>query len=218
MKRAKGKSNIDILRDYVDGVRPFTQVGYVGEKHKHRKEGEQWKDKSGIEWQRKDGQNVRLTKTQGDIIREAIKDGQKCKCGQDIRWGSKLDQYFFARTGLCEGCLINYETNLRILGIYDKYERYKLISYELGRMEEGKAKIEDVIKFFSNSDGDVEMICNSEGFIERWKTTNKDDIVVEAKNDLQRLNGNIEKMKSYRDEAKQLYADSVKPYNLEAYV
>ena len=218
MKRAKNKSNIDILRDYVAGERPFIQVGYAGEKVKYRKNGEKWKDKDGIEWERQDGQNKRITKTQGDIIREAIIGGQKCKCNQDIRWGSKLDKYFFSRTGLCEGCLINYETNLRILGIYDKYERYKLISYELGRMEEGKAKIEDVIKFFSNSSGDVEMICNSEGFVERWKTTNKDDIVAEAKSDLQRLNENIEKMKTYRDEAKQLYVDGVKPYNLEVYV
>ncbi len=218
MKKSNGKSNIDILRDYVDGVRPFIQVGYTGEKQKHRKVGETWKDKDGIEWKKESNRTVRLTKTQGDIIRDAIKDGQKCKCGQDIRWGSKLDKYFFSRTGLCETCLINYETNLRILGIYDKYERYKLISYELGRMEEGKAKIEDVIKFFSNSSGDVEMICNSEGFIERWKTTNKDDIVKEAESDLLRLRENIKKMYDYKTEAKQSYVDSVKQYNLEIYV
>ncbi len=218
MKRAKGKSNIDILRDYVDGVRPFVQVGYVGNKNKHRKDGEQWKDKDGIEWKRADGRNVCITKTQGDIIREAISKGRRCKCGQDIRWGSNLDQYFFARTGLCENCLINYETDLRIVGVYDKYERYKLISYELGRMEEGREKIKDVIKYFSSNSGDVEMVCNSEGFVERWKTTNKDDILAEANRDLQRLTENIEKLKNYRDEAKQLYIESVKPYNLEIYV
>lgn len=218
MKRAKNKSNIDILRDYVSGTRPFIQVGYTGEKNKYRKDGDKWKDKEGIEWERKNGQNIRLTKSQADLIREIISKDRKCKCGQDIRWGSKLDNYFFARTGLCENCLIDYETGLRVLGIYDKYERYKLISYELGRMNEGVEKIKDVIKFFTESDGNVEMICNSEGFVERWTNTNKDQILEDAKKDLEKLKENIVKMEKYKEESKQLYVDSVKPYNIEAYV
>ena len=68
MKRAKNKSNIDILRDYVAGERPFIQVGYTGEKNKYRKDGDKWKDKNGIEWERKNGQNVRLTKSQADLL------------------------------------------------------------------------------------------------------------------------------------------------------
>lgn len=218
MKNKTGKSNIEIVRSYLNDERPFIQVGYVGNKNKHRKDGEIWKDADGVEWQRKDKQTIRLTKTQGDIIRDAIGNNQKCNCGQDIKWGSKLDKYFFFRTGLCENCLITYETNLRIVGVYDKYERYKMISYELGRMVEGKAKIEDVIKFFADSNGDAEMICNSEGFIERWKTTNKEEIVDGAKKDLQILSANIEKMKIYKEDAKQQYIESVKPYNLEVYV
>lgn len=218
MKKATGKSNIQILRDYVDGVRPFTQVGFVGNKHKYRKEGEKWTDSNGIEWEKKDGQAVRISKTQGDLIREIIKQGQTCKCGQDIRWGSKLDRYFFSRTGLCENCLITYETNLRILGIYEVYERYKLISYELGRLMEAREKIQDVIKFFEENSGDVEMICNSEGFIERWKNTNISQIKEDATKDLQVANDRIEKMIKIKEEAKQLYIDSVKPYNIESYV
>lgn len=217
MKKASGKSNIQILRDYVDGVRPFTQVGFVGDKHKYRKEGEKWKDKNGIEWERRDGQNVRLTKTQSDLIRELISKNQKCKCGQDIRWGSKLDKYFFTRTGLCENCLITYETNLRILGIYETYERYKLVSYELGRIIEARDKIKEVIKFFDENTGDVEMICNSEGFIERWKNTNTDKIKEDAAKDLAIANERIEKLLKITEEARQLYVESVKPYNIEAY-
>lgn len=218
MKKCSNKSNIDIVRSYLNNERPFTQVGFTGNKHKYRKEGETWKDKNGIEWKRCNGLNVKLTKTQGDLIRELIKEGQKCKCGQDIRWGSKLDKYFFARTGMCETCLITYETNLRILGIYEIYERYKLVSYELGRMIEAKEKIKEVIKFFSENNSDVEMICNSEGFIERWKNTNTDKIKEDATRDLALATEKIETLSKIQEEAKKLYIDSVKSYNIEAYV
>jgi hypothetical protein len=217
MKKASGKSNIQILRDYVDGIRPFTQVGFIGDKHKYRKEGERWKDGAGIEWEKQNGQSIRITKTQGDFIREIISQGQKCKCGQDIRWGSKLDRYFFSRTGLCENCLITYETNLRILGLYEIYERYKLISYEFGRLNEAREKIKEVIKFFKEDSGDVEMICNSEGFIERWKNTNTSKIKEDAEADLNIINERIEKLSKIQEEAKQLYIESVKPYDIEAY-
>lgn len=217
MKKASGKSNIQILRDYVDGVRPFIQVGFVGDKNKYRKEGEKWKDNDGIEWERRKGENIRLTKTQSDLIRELIKEGQKCKCGQDIRWGSKLDKYFFFRTGLCENCLITYETDLRILGIYDVYERYKLISYEMGRLIEAKEKIKEVIKFFNEDSGNVEMICNSDGFVERWKNTNSDKIKEDASRDLTVVNERIEKLSKILEEAKQSYVSSAKPYNIEIY-
>jgi hypothetical protein len=52
MKRAQGKSNIDIIKGYVAGERPFLQVGYTGDADKYiiRKEGETWTDASGKQW------------------------------------------------------------------------------------------------------------------------------------------------------------------------
>lgn len=216
MKKISGKSNIDILKDYVSGVRPFVQVGFTGEKNKYRKDGDKWKDKDGVEWERKNGSNVRLTKTQGDIIRDLIR--QKCKCGQVIAWGSKLDQKLFNRTGLCSECLIKYETGLRILGIYDDYEKYKLVSYELGRLKEGKEKIKDAINFFSQGNNDIQMICNSEGFIERWKTNDHKEILANAKRDLKLVKQRITEITKIRDEAKKLYLAGAKKYKLEVYV
>lgn len=210
------KSNIDIVKDYLAGERPFVQVGYTGNTTKYRKDGEKWTDTKGIEWERKNGQNVRLTKTQGDFIRGLIK--QTCKCGQDIRWGSKFDSKFFNRTGLCEKCLIDYETKLRIVGVYEDYERYKLISYELGFIRDAKSKVEEVIKFCSNDAGDVEMICNSEGFIERWKNTNQEQILKDAKNDLKLARKRISALTKAKAVAKKKYEDGAHKYQLETYV
>ena len=211
-----GKSNIDILKDYVAGVRPYIQVGYKGNVDQYRKEGEHWVDAKGIEWEKKDGRNVRITKTQGDLIREMIT--QKCNCGQVIKWGSKLDEKFYNRTGMCSNCLIDYETKLHIVGIYPDYEQYKMISYMLGSLKDVKEKLKEVIKFFTENDGTIEMICNSEGFIERWKNTNKDEILQSAKKDLKIARQRITELTKARDEAKKKYVEGAIKFKLETYV
>jgi len=212
------KKNIDIVKDYLEGVRPFIQVGYTGEANKYRKDGEKWTDKDGIEWERKDGKNVRLTKTQGEIIREAIGKGLDCKkCGLKYKWAGKSDLKFLTRTGLCEDCLIEYETKLRILGIYPDYEKYKLLSYELGSLKTAKQHITSAIEFFSKTSGDVTMLCNSDGFIERWKNTNQEKIVEEATKELDIIDKRISEVIQLLEESKEKYKVAAKAYNLDCY-
>jgi hypothetical protein len=211
------KSNIEIIKDYLAGVRPISIFGYTGEVNKHRKEGERWIDSNGVEWERKGERNVCLTKTQGDLIRELT--AQKCpKCRQDIRWGTKLDRKFFFRTGLCENCLVDYETKLHIVGIYHDYEMYKLLSYQLGYLKDMREKLKEIVKYFTENAGDVEMICNSEGFTERWKNTNQEKILRGAKNDLKLAHRRIVEITKAIKEAKKKYIEGTSKYKLETYV
>lgn len=182
-----GKSNIDIVKDYLAGDRPFVQIGYVGDTNKYRTDGEVWKDGSGIEWQRKNGRNVRLSKSQADIIREAI-GRQKCKCGLEIRWGNKFDKIFFAKTGMCQDCLIDYEHKLHLAGIFGIYERWKIVGNQMGLLRDIKAKLLETVDYFSKTDGSIEILCNSEGFLEKFHGTNKEKILSDAKNDLKECN------------------------------
>jgi hypothetical protein len=149
-----------------------------------------------------------------NIIREAI-GVQKCRCGQDVKWGSRADRLFFMKTGLCEGCLIDYETKLRILGIYNSYELYKLASNELGAMTDLKSKIEESIKYFESGDTDVTMLCNSEGFVERWKTTNAEQVLADAKKDLKETRRRIVKLTKFRNAQKAKYIKEATKYKLE---
>lgn len=209
------KSNIEIVKDYLAGVRPIIQVGYTGEVNKHRNEGETWTDSKGIQWQRKDGKNVRLTKTQGDIIREAIGDITCRQCGLQYKWGSRKDGKFLFRTGLCMDCLIDYETKLRVLGIFSDYEMYKLASNELGAMKDMEAKIEETLAYFRSGDTDVKMLCNSAGFTERWKTTNVEEIITNAESDLKAARERIEALTKIRDEYKEKYTEEATKSGLE---
>jgi len=215
MKRGINKSNIDILKDYVNGVRPFVQVGYSPLKVKRNVEDE-WIDSKGITWKQKNGYKTRVNK-QADIIHTASEE--KCsKCFRQIKWGSKSDQIFFNRTRLCENCIIDYETKLRIIGIYPDYEVYKIVSYEIGAIKDIKDKLIEAIKFFSENSGDVEMICNSEGFTERWKNTNKDEILIGAKKDLKLACERIMNLSKIKAEAKKKYQEGAKKFQLEVYV
>ena len=132
-----------------------------------------------------------------------------------MKWGTKADRLFFRKTGMCEECIINYETKLRIIGIYTDYEQYKLASNELGATKDMVSKIQDAIKYFGSGDTDVTMLCNSEGFTERWKTTNASQIVENAKKDLEEAHHRVEVLEQIRDECKQKYIESATKYGLE---
>lgn len=181
------KSNIEIVKNYLSGERPFTQVGYTGKRIK-RKDGDQWTDKKGIKWEQKNGFKVRVNE-QANLIRELTE--QKCKCGQQIKWGDKFDRLFYNKTGLCYECIIKEETNLRILGLYPLYERKKLLSNYLGSLKTVKEKVEETIKYFENNDGEITMLCNSDGVLEKFIGTNRNMILEDARKDLKEIDSEI---------------------------
>lgn len=219
MKKATGKSNIDIVKDYLAGERPFVQVGYTGDANKYKKEGEKWTDTKGIEWERKDGKNVRLTKSQGDIIREAIGDSQRCKkCGLQMKWGSRQDVKLMRRTNLCVDCLIEYETHLRILGIFEQYEHYHLASHELGFLKEAREKIKETLAYFQENGGDIVKLAETEFDDEiRWKNTNKDKIVADATEDLKKVEALIATGSLVTEGLKKQFEDLVAKHKIETY-
>ena len=119
------KSNIEIVKDYLAGVRPVTQVGYTGQEYVRRVVGERWIDKSGQEWEQK-GCGPQKVNRVANLIREAI-GVEKCRCGQEINYGSRADHLFFRKTGLCEACLIDYETKLRVLGNWAAMKKARVL-------------------------------------------------------------------------------------------
>jgi hypothetical protein len=217
MKRATGKSNLDIVQDYLDGVRPFTALGYVGDQNKHRNEGEVWEDREGIKWQKVKGRILRLSKTQGDFIREAI-GVDTCKCGLEIKWGNRLDRKMFAKTGMCFECLIDYETKLRIVGIYNLYQNTKMLSNELAFCHDIQDNVKDTIHYFENEDSTLEILCNMEGESQKFEGTNAEAILAGAKNDLQLLKTREKELKKALKSTKSEFKRECKRFKLKAHV
>ncbi len=195
------KSNIEIVKSYLAGERPFVQVGYTAPVVK-RKEGEEWVDANGRKWRQTKGGKVSVN-SQADLIREITQ--QKCACGQDIRYGNRFDQKFFVKTGMCYDCVIKQETELRILGVFNQYEQWKLLSNYLSFLEDMKQKIEDSIKYFQTESETLSILCNGEGFLEKFKGMNTGDLLVAAQKDLVEISETIKKVAKDKEKAKKIY-------------
>jgi len=216
IKLNKNHSNLDTIKLWMSGQKTDIRVSnHITEKEKYRQDGEEF-ELQGIKYKKENGKIIKLTKSQGDVIRECLK--RICKCGQNIAWGSKKDEYFYNRTGLCENCLINYETNLRIVGAYDVYEKYKLSSYALGDLKDKKEKVKDLIKFFIENPktaGDVTLPCeNGIGNDAVWVNTNRDLILEDAKVDLKKIKKLITQASKMKQESKKLYVEKCKEFKL----
>jgi len=218
MKHCSNKSNIEIVKDYLAGNRPFTQISFhVSDVNKHRREGEKWKDNDGIEWQLKGGRSIRLTKTQSDMIREAIGD-RKCKCGLSIKWGNKFDQKLYGKTGMCQDCLADYETKLVIAGVFPLYEYCKVLSNQAGFLKDVLEKLKETIDYFNKNDGTVQLLCNSEGFLEKFHGTNKEKILEDAKRDLIEARKLLKVVMKNKREAKKELKTKASEFKLKVYV
>jgi len=164
MKRASGKSNLSIVKDYLSGERPFVQVGYDPNLNNgKRKEGEEWEDAQGRKWIWKNGVKRRVPK-KAKIINE-----QRCKeCNMDVRWGNYLDDRVWPKTLMCYDCYINFQTKLKMSGMFDVYNELQDLKNERSILEDYKKKFEESKKFCEeNKDKDVTFL-EEDGSFEKW--------------------------------------------------
>lgn len=173
------KSNIEIVKDYLNGERPLTVVGYAAPAEQKHSVGERWTDSRGREWEQKENGPVRVTKVI-DIVRAEFDD--RCSdCGCEIRWGSRHDRKFFNKTGKCFDCLIKEETDLRIKGQYVLYERKKILNNQRTYLLDIRAKLREAFDF--TKEHKELTYVNSNGFVERWENNARDDLLKNIRKD-----------------------------------
>jgi len=152
MKRASGKSNLSIIKDYVEGNRPFTQISMAGsDELKKRKEGEEWEDGAGKKWKKQSGKKVAINNIK-TIVLDAVKESHICRiCNTDTRFSSKnmqrYDNQVVLKTGKCYDCFVEFETVLKSKGLYDAYIRRRDLKYLRGYLKDFKTKLEDTINW-----------------------------------------------------------------------
>ena len=165
MKRASGKINLDIVKDYMDGNRPFVQVGYDSNlENNKRKEGEEWEDSQGRKWIWKNGSKRRVPKRASIVVE------QRCKhCNMDVRWGSYLDDRTWPKSGLCYECFTNEETRLKKLGIWDTFNKIRELKNVKSALLDYKNKFEEAKKWCDQNHGKPVQFLEEDGSIERWE-------------------------------------------------
>lgn len=191
MKKASGKSNLSIVRDYLSGERPFIQVGYdENVALQSRKEGEEWEDSNGIKWIKKNGYKHRVSKKAQYVFE------QRCTiCNADMKWGNRLDQKIYPKTQRCYECNIEFEGILRSRGIYNDYEKFKLINNELSIMKDFKSKVVDSINYLENYTPQTKnpQFFNEDGSNEIWvdDTDRREIVLKDLQSDLEKVNNVI---------------------------
>jgi hypothetical protein len=186
----KGKSNLTIVKSYLDGERPFVKIGW-DQNLIERKNGETWTDSKGHEWIQKNGYKKRINKSykiHPDNVRQLCSD-----CNMDMKWGNKLDDKIFNKTGRCYDCNIKYETLLKRDGKFSNYEQVKVLKNQLGFCKDLKLKLEESIDFLKNSSDDI-IYINEDGSKETWKDTTRKTVLENAKTDLIECNAAIDRI------------------------
>ena len=164
MKKASGKSNLGIVKDYLEGNRPFIQVGYDPNlSNSTRKEGEEWEDSQGRKWIWKNGVKRRVPK-KAKIINE-----QRCKgCNMDVRWGNYLDDRVWPKTGMCYDCYTKFQTDLKLMGMFEVYNELQDLRNERGVLEDYKKKFEESKQFCEENKDKPVTFLEEDGSFEKW--------------------------------------------------
>jgi hypothetical protein len=185
MKKASGKSNLSIVKDYLSGERPFVQVGYDANlENNKRKEGEEWEDGQGRKWVWKNGSKRRISK------RATIINEQRCKCcNMDVRWGNYLDDRVWPKTGYCYDCFINFQTELKMMGMFEVYNELQDLKNERSILEDYKRKFEESQTFCQKNQGKPVEFLEEDGSFERWEgVQDYTKILEDVTNDLVKIN------------------------------
>ena len=222
MKKASGKSNLSIVRDYLDGNRPFIQVGYDPNlDNSKRKEGEEWEDSQGNKWVWKNGTKRKISKV------AQIKIDRRCNiCNADIKFGSYLDDKVYPKTGRCYDCNITFDSKLKILGVFEDYEKHKIYKNMLSEMNDFKQQMEESITYLS-ADNSLPKLqyFNEDGSQEFWTddTDMKTKVLTDLKKDLISVNGRIDELNkkiselkydsSIEEKAKKMTLDTINSQN-----
>ena len=165
MKKAQGKSNLSIVEYYLQGNRPFVQVGYDPNlENSKRKEGEEWEDSNGKKWIWKNGSKRRISKHASLIIE------QRCKsCNADVRFGNYLDDQVWPKTHLCYDCFIKNETELKLLGVYEDFDRLRDINNEISILKDQLQKFNEAEKWCIENTGKRVEFVKEDASIEVWE-------------------------------------------------
>lgn len=208
----KGKNNLDILRDYVEGNRPFVQVGYDGSSSwKDRKEGEEWEDSKGVRWKKEKGIRKRISK------KSVIINEKRCKlCNCDVRWGNYLDDRVWPKTQLCYDCFNKEETRMKLEGTWEVFNKIRDLKNAKSAMLDHKKKFEDAKKWAEENKGKPLEFVNEDGSIEKWENDQSAEMILkDVLSDLEILNDRLSQVDTMLKDLEKEYESKSKRNNKE---
>ena len=181
LKKQFQQKDVQRLRNLVQGKygeKVGQSVGYSKATIDH-KEGDVWEE-DGRKWTIKDGIKQNITKL--DAAKKAHLMPIFCPC-----CGSKMsvaiDKPYYNLHKKCLNCVVEFEHELRVAGLYDAYEK-RIINSDLdGFIEDFKKFIESELIITNNS------FITEQGDVEKWVgAPNKEKVMKGLEKTIEHLN------------------------------
>ncbi len=191
-----------------------TQISFAGaDKQKiKRNVGERWTDENGKSWQQYEAGKIEVSEL-GDIMAETrayLDKLNSCKADdcKTIKLG-RVDKKLVSKTGYCTTCLAKKERVIKLDGLWDAYEDYKIYSNMI-------AYGNDVIAQFKQAYNDAKQtyeVVQEDGKIETWSMERDvDELKAEILLDIVNFEKEVEQATKLRNEAYEKLKD--KNYDL----
>ena len=182
-----------------------------------RKVGEKWTDEDGKSWEQLDAGKVQTSEL-GDIMAEArayLDKLNSCKSDncKTIKIG-RVDKKLISKTGYCLHCLTIRESQIKVDGLWEAYEDYKIFSNMI-------AHGNDIVAQFKQAYRDAKQtyeVVQEDGKIESWSMERDvEELKAEILLEIVKFEGEIEQATKLRNEAydklKDKNYDLVRPLN-----
>ena len=180
-----------------------------------RKVGEKWTDGDGKSWEQLEAGKVQTSEL-GDIMADArayLDKLNSCKSDncKTIKIG-RVDKKLISKTGYCLHCLTIRESQIKVDGLWEAYEDYKIFSNMI-------AYGTDIVAQFQQAYNDAKQtyeVVQEDGTIEKWSMERDvTELKAEILTDITRFEEEIEQAKKLRntawDKLKDKGYDLVKP-------
>ena len=182
-----------------------------------RKVGEKWTDGDGKSWEQTEGGRIEFSEL-GDIMADArayLDKLNSCKSNncKTIKVG-RVDKKLISKTGYCLHCLTIKESQIKVDGLWEAYEDYKIFSNMI-------AYGSDIVAQFQQAYNDAKQtyeVVQEDGTIEKWSMERDvTELKAEILTDITKFEEEIEQAKKLRNEAynklKDKNYDLVRPLN-----
>lgn len=172
LKKEFQKRDVQRIRNLLSGKQgdaTQTQVGYTA-KHIDRSEGEVWEE-LGRKWTLKNG--IKMSVTKLDRAKTNTFVPLLCpNCSKPMK--SEHDKKMFFIHNQCLDCVVKFETQLKLDGKYDDYEKNIIKSNANFMLDEFENGFDDFLNDISSSNGFV----TEQGDIEEWHAKALDKISI----------------------------------------
>ena len=146
-----------------------TQVSFSGVKETTKREvGDVWEE-DGVVWEQKSYGKVKQSKASSELakVRQYLQQKSQCKaddCG--ISKYSHSDKKLISKTGYCSVCLSKREQQIKLDGLWEAYNEYKVYSnmaaYGTDVLEKWNQALDEV--------SNIHKYINDDGSIEEWSS------------------------------------------------